>query len=513
MTPREELEALRRLKELTDKANGNLDYNKLTYAPTVGMSTGERAIAGFGSAVPRIVRGAAQTLGLGDQQDIADAGALDKPLLNTTAGKVGNAAGNVNAFLPFSMLPGANTIPGAAVLGTGMGLTEPVEQGSVLLGKVKNAALGGLFGGGTQAVLGGGASLAKNNVRQLADQQAQNVVKDATIANARNAGYVVPPVQTNPSILNRVLEGFAGKLSTGQSASIKNQNVTNDLVRSELGLSKNTPLTRAELASIRGQAGTSYDALKNSGLVTADRGFYNDLNQIAQTHQGAAKDFPGAVKDEITPIVDSLKMPQFDASSAVDMVKVLRGEADKAYTSGDKALGSANKKAAGAIEDLLDRHLQTNAPGLLGDYRAARTLIAKTYSVEKALNPATGNVNANALAAQLKRNKPLSGGLQTAAEFASGFPKAADEVMSSMPGVSPLDYATAGGLGAVTGNPSWLAAIAGRPAVRAGILSGPYQRTMGAPNYRPGLFTNFLTGAEDPYAQALGRIVPGSIFR
>lgn len=39
---------------------------------------------------------------------------------------------------------------------------------------------------------------------------------------AQEAGYVIPPTQVKPSLLNRLIEGSAGKISTAQNASFKN---------------------------------------------------------------------------------------------------------------------------------------------------------------------------------------------------------------------------------------------------------------------------------------------------
>ena len=108
----------------------------------------------------------------------------------------------------------------------------------------------------------------------------------------------------------------------------------------------------------------------------------------------------------------------------------------------------------------------------------SRELIAKTYSVEKALNTTTGNVDAKNLAKQLDKGKPLSGELKQAAEFAARFPKAAQTIegMGSLPQTSPLDWAAFGGIGAATANPLMLLGVGARPAARAAVLSGPVQR-------------------------------------
>jgi hypothetical protein len=297
----------------------------------------------------------------------------------------------------------------------------------------------------------------------------------------------------NPTILNRALEGFSGKAATAQSAAIKNQSVTNDLARKSLGLAEDAPLTKETLAGVRSEVGQAYEAVRGAGTITTDAKYTSELLNISKKYQGASADFPELAKNEIGAVVDAVNKKQFSASSAIDAISILRDKTSAAFSSGDKALGNAYREASAALEDAIDRNLQASGKAdLLGSFRNARQTIAKTYSVEKALNESTGNVSAQKLAAQLGRGKPLSGELKTAAQFAQAYPKAAQEISSSMPGVSPLDYGFSAGTAMATGNPLALSAVAARPMIRSGILSGPYQKYMTTPDYQTGRISNAL---------------------
>jgi hypothetical protein len=135
------------------------------------------------------------------------------------------------------------------------------------------------------------------------------------------------------------------------------------------------------------------------------------------------------------------------------------------------------KAAAAKAQDLestLEGYAQSlGLDELLPALREARTRIAKTYSVEAALNPTTGAVDARKLAGQLAKGKPLSGELKQAAEFAARFPKAAQTVegMGSLPQTSPLDWIPAGALSMATSNPLMMLGVGARPAARALSLS------------------------------------------
>jgi hypothetical protein len=139
------------------------------------------------------------------------------------------------------------------------------------------------------------------------------------------------------------------------------------------------------------------------------------------------------------------------------------------------------------VEDMLIRHLNSTGKSALANrFDQARQMIAKTYSVEAALNEGTGNVVASQLGNQLKKGKPLSGGLALAARFAQAFPKAAEEVRHS-PGVSAVD-ALIGAGGAVTINPGLAALPLARVGTREALLSSAGQR-LAKPNYSPNTTT------------------------
>jgi hypothetical protein len=308
---------------------------------------------------------------------------------------------------------------------------------------------------------------------------------DAGTVKAKEAGYVLPPSQANPSIFNQFMEGVSGKIKTAQKASIQNQDVTNSLVRKGLGIKDDAPLTVETLSEVRKQAGQDYERVRGAGRVTADEAYSKTLDSIAEPYRRAAKDFPEAAETQVLKAIESARVPAFDAGSAVDQIRIFRDKADKAYRAGDKGEGGAYKGIAKALEDQLDRHIEQSGadPKAVADFRKAREVIAKTYTVEKYLGK-DGNVDARGLARELKK-KPLSGEIRTAAAFAEQFPKAAQmpEKVGGVP-MSLFDLAIGGGAGAMMHNPAYVAAAAARPAVRSLVLSKPYQNTfVNPPNY------------------------------
>lgn len=318
----------------------------------------------------------------------------------------------------------------------------------------------------------------------------------AAVQAARQAGYVIPPTQAKPTLGNRMLEGFAGKLTTAQNASAKNQAVTNNLAAKAIGLPADTKITPDVIKSVRDVAGQAYEAIGQSGTVTPGASYASALNAIEAPFKKAAQGFPNAKPSPVLQLVESLRSPTFDAASAVAKIKELRTAADDAFRSGNTDVGRASRAGAKALEDALESHLQqTGAVDLLKNFRDARQLIAKTYTVEKALNPASGSVDARKLANELKKGKPLSGYLKSVAEFASTFPKAAQAIegMGSLPQTSPLDWAAGGIISAGMSNPLGLAGIAARPAARALTLSPMVQNRL---IQQPNALQQMLSGPE-----------------
>jgi hypothetical protein len=360
-------------------------------------------------------------------------------------------------------------------MGAALGAMTPEETGktgaNLYTEQAKQAGIGAVVGGvltPLQKLLG---------VLRGPEQTPQMA---SAVEKARQAGYVIPPTQAKGSIINRALEGTAGKISTAQNASAKNQEVTNKLVSKALGLPENEMLSPEGLGNIRNIAGKAYENIENIGTIKPSKEYLEGLNQIASKPLKALAGFPNAKPSPIIDLADSLKTEAFDGSAAVAKIIDLRDAANTAYASNQKLLGNANKKAAELLENEIERHLtKTNQNQMLDEFRNARQLIAKTYTVEKAMNPVSGNVDAKALARELKKGKPLTEELKTAAEFATQFPKATQtlESMGSLPQTSPLDLMAAGAASAAT-SPAALLTLGIRPGARAAALSGPIQNRL-----------------------------------
>lgn len=314
---------------------------------------------------------------------------------------------------------------------------------------------------GVGALVPAAGLTAYNAVRapSLARQESQNVVRDATLKEARKEGYVVPPSSSGGGFLSKRLESIGGKAAVGQQAAVKNQQVTNDLIRRELGLPKNAPISQETLDSLRQRLAAPY-------------------REVAKVSPTAAKALERLQDVRLESKLAWQEYNRQGSRSAFKDAKALDAQAE-------------------VLEKVIGREaMKGGKSGLVSDLREARTAIAKVHDVDRALNAATGEVSAKVLGRAFDKGKPITGALRTAGKFAEAFPAYAREGATiPTPGVSKMEFYGGLGLGglgaAATGSPYGAAAallpLMSGPA-RSMLLSGPYQNAV-LPSYAPAMAT------------------------
>ena len=439
--------------------------------PTADMNGMEKFAAGMGKAPVDAWRGIKQMTGFEDRAGIDESRRLDAPLMDTGAGVAGNIAGNIATYAPLAVIPGANTVAGAGLTGAAVGATQPVgEEDS----RLKNTAMG--FGLGALSQYGGNKlastlkARATDKAAALASQQAKNSVRDATLKEAQDAGYKVPRSLYDPSFTSNRLESLAGKAATKQQAAAGNQEVTNTLAKKALGLPDDSALSISTLEGIRKSASKPYQ-------------------EIAAMSPQAKLD------------LEALKQARNDAQGWFNAY-------NRSASPADLVKAKEFRSAAEQLEKTLESYaVAAKRPDLLPALADARKTIAQTYTVQRALNDATGDVSAPVIGRLFDKGKPLSGGLDTIGKFRAAFPQVSQAgAKVPAPGVSKSEALAGALLGtggaAITGNPIGAAAallpLTSHPA-RALALSKALQKV---PNYSPGM-TNKLLQNLDPETSAL----------
>lgn len=386
------------------------------------------------------------------------------------------------------------------------GLTKAAEG---VRGAPTETGQGGLrdFLGTTLQVAGEAAPVVYGGVKSLtsAVPAVAPTVKQQTLKTAQDLGYVTTPEYMGKGT---VLSGIAGKARVPQAMSLRNQEVTNEVALRDLNasmdraglttLAADTELTPKVLETVRNDAGKAYTAVANQpGRIRVDPQLRADANQILQVANNVQGSFPAAkmpAMNQVVQISNSLANSPggFTPSAAIEYVKQLRNDATSnlsgsKVTPSDRALATAQRSAADALENALDRSFTAQGKtDLVSNYQAARQVIAKTHTLEDALNAGSGDVSLAALS-----RAPYAGPeLQKAINFYDTFRKV-NQNPASFGGVqiaSPLDAAAAVGgvvVGAATGTPAVGMLGAGLPVARnlalPYVMSKRYQRGLLAP--------------------------------
>jgi hypothetical protein len=345
-----------------------------------------------------------------------------------------------------------NRIAGGAVTGAATaGAAEP-----------QNTKEGMLFGAALPPVVKVAGAVG-NAIGGFFNGKPINPTLQQTARESVDAGYVIPPNMVKPGLGSQVVESISGKQATQQVASLKNNEVTEKIVKESLGLPQDAQLTQSTLEGLRKTAGKAYAE------------------------------------------VSSLS-PQ--ASADLEALKIARNESEawfKAYNRSASPVDLAKAKQlrsdAEALEHALEAHAQAaNKPELIPALRNARKEIAKTYTVGRAINDASGTVDARVIGRMYEKGMPLSDGLEVAGKFASAFPtisKSTQQVGS--PAAHNLKsfgslllgsggYAAMGPAGAAAAAVPFIAP----PLARSIMFSGPMQRSMVAQPSGPGILSQSI---------------------
>lgn len=372
-------------------------------------------------------------------------------------------------------------IPAAA-----LPIVGAMEEGSI----VDRAKRAGFAYAGNKLAKAAGDYMGKAGERSAA-RATQNAERDLVVKAAQDEGYVLPPSAAGGGIGSRVLEGLSGKAKTEQLASVRNQSVTDNLVRKDLGLAKDAPLNEKTLQAVRAQAyDQGYKPIADLPAIVPDKSFVAGIGNLSPGTAGGAVKNPAAA--EINDLASSmLEQGKWTGEQLIRDIQSLREQSrallnSAARDGGNTAkteLGRAQKQAADMLEELAERNIIANGgtTGAVKALREARTTIAKAHNVEDAL--VNGSVDA-------KKIRGTSGGMQTIEKVAGDKAMGKSVVMptsgANVP-ITVLDAFGAAGGSALGFGAGALALPASRVASRYAILSQPYQRAFVRPDYDPSL--------------------------
>lgn len=347
-------------------------------------------------------------------------------------------------------------------------LNSGISGASALLGQGTTEVTGKPLLGAAVNLAAVPAISAATNAARTSSMKAKsrNELADKTLDDAVEAGFVTPPSAGGGNWFTRRLESIAGKSATAQEATVRNQQKVNEIARKEVGLPEDTAISVTALDKRRDVLAAPYREVRalNKNAAT-------DLEALREARRQS-----------------NLNYRHYDVSQDPSAL----------------AKAEAAAQQATALEQRIEGYARAAMkPDLVQELRQARTDIAKTYDVERALNVATGDVSMPILGRALDKGKPLSGGLATAAKFQQAFPRYAREGERMPPsGVSKSEALAAsllgvGGYGAMGPYGAAMAALplASGP-VRSMLLTSPFQ---GSPAYA----ASRLPMVTDPYLRGI----------
>lgn len=423
-----------------------------TINPTSDMGVVDRFRAGAGKGMTDLARGIGERLGIVSPEDIAQSRQTDAPLMQTTAGKVGNVTGKIAATLPTILIPGANTLAGAALIGAGQGFVEPTTKDESVL---KNTALGagtGALGYGTAKAIGAGVSAAKAAAQPFYDSGRQLIIGRA-INSAAGADA--------PVVMNRLQEAaqpFVGPTQDGMQRATMGELVPGSVpnvaqaaenpgvAALQRAAAATTPdVTNRLAAMVQAQNGARVNALQRMAGADGARDFAAaNRNATAEQLYGQAR-AAGVDASALTPeaqaniaamqgrlppeVIRSAQdlaringMPMDDSTSVAGMHYVKQALDDA--ISAAKASGNTTKAAAltGLQKDYLSG-LDAMSP----DYAAARQVYADMSKPINQMDVAQSIAD--------KSISPLTGTLQPAS-FARALSDKTAAAATGMPGAT-----------------------------------------------------------------------------
>jgi len=341
-------------------------YNPFGQNIDTGLNIGQTTsdvLAGTGRGMSNMARGIGQHLGYVSQQEIKDANKIDEPLLKTTGGKIGNVLGSAALLAPSMFIPGANTYGGAAAIGAGAGALEPVEDGNVLAGTAKNAALGGTLGAAGQGI---------GNALSFVGKNAHSLVKPLTRGGQDVlAGKALLNNAENPELL-------AGALASAPNEIIKNSPITTPMAAGDIQLAglnrtlaSNSPDYNSEMTRIMAQKNAAqHELLKDmagSGgkLATAK----SERNAASLPIMHEVLDRAGLVNS--TPVIKQidtlLSNPDNAGKTAQEALNQTRGQILK-FTNDD---GQIHARALYALRKDIDTIIGGKLQGDAGNLKNA----------------------------------------------------------------------------------------------------------------------------------------------
>lgn len=365
------------------------------------QSATQNFLAGMGGAMQGLYLGGKQMLGFADQSDVDSHKAAMKGLGTTTSGTAGQFAGVAIPAAATALVPGANTLTGAALTGAVFGALEPVSKDE---SRLQNAAIGGVAGSAGQKIA---SAIGRFNkpVQSTLNQDQQRLAQVAI-----SKGIDLDAAQLTGSKPLMTVKSVMGELpfTAGREAEkVAAQNAAwNRAIAEKMGESADL-ITPNVMGDAKSRIGKTLNDLGRRNAVYLDDAFTDAVSAIEAKQTPFSK---GVMGGHHNPgLIEKARMLKTDAEKnggwisgevAQNVRSALSAEAQGAK--GSKAL--ALKQLKSAFEDAIDRSVAQPDRAV---WDAARGQYKVMKTVEKAMaNDASGNLMPGKFAQSVKSSDP-----------------------------------------------------------------------------------------------------------
>jgi hypothetical protein len=357
-----------------------------------------RGLAGAGKTFADIYRGGKQLLNIGDQaqlqNEIDEAKRRDAPLMDTTAGKVGNFIGNVAVAAPTAFIPGANSLVGGTLIGGVMGAASPVASGESRFNNTVMGGVGGLGGSAAGKVVGRIA----NPVQSRLSPELQDLAN-----KAEQMGIPLDAADKTGSrplkVVRSVMESLP--LTADKQAALNDAKraAFNRAVLDNIGevADKATPDV---LNAARQRIGSQYATLSANKSIPLGQDFINSLDSIDSSITPFSS--PG-IRSAVDKGYDLATQSPISGVDYQKIRSVLGSASSDAFRGNSSELGQALKTIRNSLDDAAQ---QTLSPADQAAWKEANRQYQNLKVVEKAAAPTSadavsGNVSPAKLAQAL----------------------------------------------------------------------------------------------------------------
>ncbi|MEF3075162.1 hypothetical protein V2P20_09005 [Methylobacter sp. Wu1] len=389
-------EGAKRLAQMYQESSQQPEQPSFSVNPTDGMSTTDLLLAGTGAGLTSVARGAGQRLrdvlpqewsdklSLPTEKDVEEARKLEKPLMDTAAGKIGNFVGEI---VPGLLLPGGGLLKTMAS-GAGLGALQQTGEGESAL---KNAAIGAAGGALGYGAVAGAGRLLRPVRSELSDSG------KALAQKAKDMGIDLDAAQLSGSkplrIINSVLNDLPLSSGAQQAKNELQHKQFNSAIAKTMGSNADL-LNEAAMAEIKSRVGGGIGDIADRNRFTFDNDMLTKLTQ----HSFDAQRFEtGDVQKIVNNYID-------DFMSKVEPNGTVSGQAYRKLDSalGARARGTTNgdlRQALGNLRETLREGMDKSiSPQDAAEWSKLRGQYRNMKLIEPlAAKSVDGNISPNAL--------------------------------------------------------------------------------------------------------------------